>query len=360
MERQDVYIFNPENDLALAHGGENYTAPPQARRLRRDLQLLPAWLARPGSAVVVDDDAQLAQQWLAGQGLQVDAVTPAGIASLGPCRFIPWGWSRAMRRTLEKWGASDDDLPGLAQLDAWRALAHRRSTISMHHAIARELGFTPVTAPVELHSLDDVRHFAREHAGCYLKMPFSGSGRGVYRVLADGSNDPHLWQWAEGALHRQGSLMAEQGLDRTLDCAVELHCRESRVVVTGLSVFSTDRHCQYAGGRVDTYQRLLALIEEKYPSFGHVMEAVTRAATHLIAPHYNGPLGVDMLLYRRDDGTTGINPCVELNLRHTMGMVTAALAARHGMRGTFVLNADTQGRPLTPPGTHQAVLTPTL
>jgi len=45
---KEIYLFNPEHDLALAHGAHNYTAPPFARRLRYDLRLLPAWLATAG------------------------------------------------------------------------------------------------------------------------------------------------------------------------------------------------------------------------------------------------------------------------------------------------------------------------
>ena len=38
---KDVYLFNPEHDLALAHGAHNYTAPPFARQFRHDLRSLP-------------------------------------------------------------------------------------------------------------------------------------------------------------------------------------------------------------------------------------------------------------------------------------------------------------------------------
>ena len=42
MEKKELYIFNPENDLALAFGEEGYTAPTTALQLKRDLQMLPA------------------------------------------------------------------------------------------------------------------------------------------------------------------------------------------------------------------------------------------------------------------------------------------------------------------------------
>ena len=43
-----LYLFNPENDLALANGGKNYTPPPLARTIARDLSTLPLWYATEG------------------------------------------------------------------------------------------------------------------------------------------------------------------------------------------------------------------------------------------------------------------------------------------------------------------------
>ena len=351
MERQDVYIFNPENDLALAHGGDNYTAPPQACALRHNLQLLPAWLAPSGSRVVVDGNLTAANRWLTGHGLGVKAIGVDDIAALGPCHYHPWGWRRAMRRTLEKWGARKEDLPTDSQLEAVRCLSHRRTTIAMHHAIASQLGVAPCPVPVELDSMDGVREFVARHPGCYLKIPLSGSGRGVYRVLNGAEDDPYLWPWAEGALRRQGSLLAEVGLHRTMDMAMEFECGNDGVTVMGYSVFENDAHNQYARCLVDSNLHLRAHIGQQFPDFGRMEQAVTQAVAQLIAPHYRGPLGIDMLLYLRGDGTTGINPCVEVNVRHTMGMVAVALGERHGKRGWFSF---------TPKNTHTSKETTTF
>ena len=48
----EIYIFNPDADLALADGGENYIAPASARLMARDLALLPLWYAEAGSGVL--------------------------------------------------------------------------------------------------------------------------------------------------------------------------------------------------------------------------------------------------------------------------------------------------------------------
>ncbi len=40
-----VYIFNPENDMALADGNPGYTPPAIIRQMRDELYWLPNWWA---------------------------------------------------------------------------------------------------------------------------------------------------------------------------------------------------------------------------------------------------------------------------------------------------------------------------
>ena len=47
-----------------------------------------------------------------------------------------------------------------------------------------------------------------------------------------------------------------------------------------------------------------------------MIELQRDAIAEVVAPGYSGPLGIDMLA----TGDGRINPCVEMNLRMTMGM----------------------------------------
>ena len=51
-----LYIFNPENDLSVANGGENYMPPPRARIIAEDLAFLPVWYAENGDDVIVPSE----------------------------------------------------------------------------------------------------------------------------------------------------------------------------------------------------------------------------------------------------------------------------------------------------------------
>ena len=344
-----IYYFNPDNDLALASGEAPYTAPPRAEQLRRDLQLLPCWLAGPGNAVLCDDVTQ--QTWVEAQGLRVTLIDRRQLADLpDDVTFRPWGWSAAMQWRLMHWGVNQTLLPTPGQIRQWRQLSHRQTTIAIHNHVSQVLGTKLCPSPVELTTLEQVTAFATAHTGCYIKAPWSGSGRGILRAI-----DPHATdfvQRAAGALRRQGSVLCEQAYDRATDFAVEMECAHNRATVRGYSVFESDFHSQYAGGVVAGRDVLRQAITSAFPDFDAVEQAVLQAVTSIVAPHYEGALGVDMLLFRQGGRPLGLNPCVELNLRTTMGHLTVALADRHHLSGRFAIKSAALLRaddiPLTP------------
>ena len=336
----NVYLFNPEHDLALAHGAHNYTAPPFARQFRHDLRLLPAWVATAGSYIAVPDDAPIEEdrRWLQEHALDVKPVPISQIAGLGPCRIHPWGWDAALRYRLLQAGVSPEYLPTDAELDCIRRLSHRRTSIAVHQALGN--AFSP--CPVELTTVEEVNAFIKRHPGCYLKMPWSGSGKGIYRVI-DPNADNHVPRWIEGALKRQGSLLCEVGLDRIQDFAIECMCRDGQTMLMGYSVFDSDFHSQFGAGRVAPMEELHEFLLGMYPDLDPMIGQVLMTIDDLVAPHYNGPLGIDMMIYRDENGRLALNPCVEVNLRMTMGMVTAAMGSRHGLRGNFTITANKSG-----------------
>ena len=57
-----LYLFNPENDMALASGSPYYMAPSSAKKMATDLAVLPAWYADAESEILVSDSRQV--EWL--------------------------------------------------------------------------------------------------------------------------------------------------------------------------------------------------------------------------------------------------------------------------------------------------------
>jgi len=334
----DIYIFNPQNDLALADGGVNYVAPPFAMQLAHDMAVLPAFIAPAGALLITDSaaDAQWLEHLDSTFDMHVSAIERKRLRHVGNGRIMPWGWSLDLRRRLIKWGLDPAMLPSAKQVEVMRQLSHRRTSIILHKRLQQLLGTSLCPAPVELATLNQVVNFVTQHHDCYIKTPWSSSGRGIYHATAGASSE--LMQWCSGAIKRQGSVLCEVALSNIQDFAVEFFSQGGKVALQGYSVFSTDSHSQYRSGMVASSHVLNQQISQRYSHFNEVVEALSQALNDIVAPHYTGWLGVDMLLYNTTQGVISINPCVELNLRPTMGAVTCMLGnslLAEGTTGTF-------------------------
>lgn len=339
-----TYIFNPEHDLALAYGTEGYTAPPRARILRRDLQMLPAWYCRGGKAAdILSQNVEEDTAWLDKMNALIDvgSLRPIALNRL-QCRhsdYRPWGWDLALRRRLLNACVDARDLPPRAAVLKLQELSHRRTAAEINRLLADMLpGMKFPPAAVEVASVDEIRRFNAMHPQCYIKAPRSGSGKGVYRVLD--ADCRSFVTWAQGIINRQGSIMCEVPLRKVLDFAMEFECNGGRARFAGYSVFSNDSHCSYDSGIVALQETLGRIISSRLQNpnlLPAIQASLCDILTRIVATHYNGPLGIDMMVYD-DRGTMRIAPCVEMNLRMTMGAVAIPLADRllaHGSCATF-------------------------
>lgn len=321
-----VYIFNPDNDLALAYGGENYTAPPLATKLRYDLQMLPVWYADPGSYILSDVPENM--EWLSG----ISEIFPLDLNiiesdKLCNCTtgFSPWGWSADMRKRLIDKGVPPAVLPEKQYIENIRKISHRSVSIKIHNELYKLLGKRLSPVPVEYEKFEKVKDFAVKNPSCFIKAPWSGSGKGIFRVLDTEAVD--FKRWASGILSRQGSLMCEVALNKKMDFAMEFCCKNGIAEFAGYSVFENDSHCSfdmgYVMGREHLQQKILSLYKDKSMITG-IRESLEEILTREIAPFYDGYLGIDMLVYK-NGGAFCINPCVEMNIRMTMGAVTSII-----------------------------------
>ena len=51
---KSLYLFNPENDMALAHGKSRFVIRRSVQKMKDDLSFIPAWYAENGSTVLVE------------------------------------------------------------------------------------------------------------------------------------------------------------------------------------------------------------------------------------------------------------------------------------------------------------------
>lgn len=122
--------------------------------------------------------------------------------------------------------------------------------------------------------------------------------------------------------------MGEPFYDKVLDLGVEfVSDGRGEVSYCGLSLFHTEAGA-YTGNIIDTekhkQERLSRYVDMS--TFHAVKELLAECLGQVLRGIYAGPLGIDMMVVKVGSQTL-LHPCVELNLRCTMGHV--ALAIHH-------------------------------
>lgn len=340
-----LHLFNPENDIALAAGTSNFTAPRAAVTLRNAGAALPLWYAGDGDRILCYG---LNARWLDGMrerfAMDCDVFDHHPGSSLTPS---PWGWSAAVRREFEAEGFAADSMPSDRDLEIRRRLSHRRTASLLREAIAPQLGFEIAPAAMEFSDTDSLASWLSANPAAIIKAPWSSSGRGLTdtrHIISD-----EVLRRAGGIIRRQGSVMAEPAYERTGDFALLFECTGGVCRHVGYSYFSTCGIGAYSGNTVASDERILAMIGRLYPAerIAEAAAAIASALTDIVAPHYDGPLGVDMLTARMPDDSVMLDATVEINMRMTMGFVARSLGKRfvaEGSCGSFTVAPATKSQ----------------
>lgn len=326
-----LHVFNPDHDLALAANIKPFTAPWAGRVLRTDLGFLPACWAREGDVVVVDD-AMVAQEGFSRLGLPKMDVSFLSWDDLRASSILPdtievWGWNRALRHQLLK-GAPwlQSLLPTDACLAFIRNAAHRRFAATQ--LLPRLVYLDDRLVGCAEYATDGASLRARALLPCVLKAPWSSSGRGVRYVKSWG--EASLDNWVRNVIARQGGVMVEPLYDKVMDFGMEFFAHlNGKVAFLGLSLFETNSGGAYLGSILASEDAKRQMLESYVDAnlLTLVESHICQLAGEAFAGKYEGPFGIDMMVVRdANHGGFLLHPCVELNLRRTMGHVALALS----------------------------------
>lgn len=321
-----LHLFNPENDLALASNMPYYTPPAAAAKLAKSACMLPMWYADRGDYVLINSGYREWCESVADEFcLEVNFVTdiPSHVSVV-----LPWGWSRYTKQLLLSHGMSRSLLPTDSQLNTIRALSHRHITIDMYEELTKWLPYPAPPMPIDTNNVLLIESELKAGRQKYIKSPWSGSGRGIIDTTT--APTKQVIRLAAGVIARQGSVLMEERLDKILDFAMLFDMNDGVASFVGYSVFFNLNYSAYNGNRLaaeSVLQQELQHYVSRY-DIEATRESVKTALEKVIADKYNGPLGVDMMIY---DGGNHINiaPCIEVNLRMTMGRVAHELSTRH-------------------------------
>ncbi len=361
-----LFRFNPEHEIALAADRANFTPPRQAAMLRKSAAAIMGWLGREGDYVVVEvaDEAERreVQRWLARVAELDFRATPLYIGESelrknSRCslptyitELQPWGWDRAAAAAFRRLGADSSLLPDELMLSEIRRTAHRRVSAKLTEAVIEATPdhlrqyLTP-WIPEEVNNPETIAELLSSKGRIFTKLPYSSSGRGV----TDSASLPpatFLRQIA-GQIKQQGSVMVEHPYEPVVDFAMLFAVENSRAELRDYSLFFNHRGTGYGGNIILPSSEIERHLTEFIPVdlLHTTAAAISNTLSILLPVGYKGMAGVDMMIAKLD-GAYILVPCVELNLRYTMGMVAAALSRRPQLCGMMMA--------VTPPGIHPA------
>ncbi len=320
-----VCLFTPEHDLCLAHDSDYYMAPASALQFADDC----AGLLR----CIYGDGAQC---YSARQYAKFCRRNP----DLKALPLHAWGWTRTLVATLRDAGVPAEFLPSPSQLATWRQLQHRNTSAQLSRWITGQNGAPyPVQAVT---TMDQLALWRNMQGDVVLKAPWSGSGRGLKWLRATDNNDEQTALWLQKIVSQQGCVMVEPWLPVLQDFAMEFYVgalpqelqqhRDATgedVTFLGYSLFS-NRAGVYAGNLLLLDEEIEQRLGEYLPvkQLHHIRFLVTHWLLQNIAPHYQGPLGIDMFVHDSPRGPR-LRPVSEINLRHTMGLAAHEHLLRH-------------------------------
>lgn len=351
-----LWVFNPGHEEALlAPPTGRYTPSREVRQMRHELAPLLTLLASPSDIIYVpaSADGSIAASLLRGDG---QPATPQELpAQLEVCLWglEPHSLAEIQRSSLFQ--QTELELPPITP--TFLQLSHRRASSDLLTFLIEQGEYPRDLLPQWVEAEEDrektqeqlrkaIHEVSQRPLGdptqLLIKRPYSSSGRGVLPLPLP-LQPKHLDALAGNCL-RVGSVSIEPFLRVRDNWAIEYYRDQTgEVHFYALSHFET-----LASGRAYA-GNLLASPESLWEELsGRVGEG---RLTHLIQLHttwlkdalqascYHGYIGIDLFLYEEQDQLL-LHPCVEINLRTTMGVLAHKAYERYfsaGEQGRFTI-----------------------
>jgi hypothetical protein len=202
---EQIYIFNPEHDLCIANGDENFVPPRSAMGFAKENIDLSEHLKRPNKQ---------------------------------RRKIIPWGWNHTLRKRLINEGIDPSILPSEEELQFIRTHSRREFALDVHSRIS--CGDSQVIGQdyrIVATSVSEIEAFISTRGSAVLKSPLSGSGKGI-RFVREGLSESDEG-WCRRTLDKQGSVIVEKRFDIIKEFAMLFECHQEGIDFIGYSLFES-------------------------------------------------------------------------------------------------------------------------
>ena len=137
-------------------------------------------------------------------------------------------------------------------------------------------------------------------------------------------------------IREQDYVIAEPLLDKVLDMAFQFKTAKGKIEYLGVSRFFADEKGQYQGNFLNGWPDIST--GKLFPAVAPEISRFAETLPEIIIPHlisamessifpqfYEGNFGVDILVFRDENGELQVNPCLEINVRQNMGLLSSGL-----------------------------------
>lgn len=335
-----LHLFNPSHDEALAAASPYYYPSQIARRLSVEWAMLPMLWAEEGDVIYGPDDnkaiSQREEETMQRRGIRIVGRREMSSSFWdGITHIEPWGWDALICHQLKKMGAPARLLPSVERLEQIRMLSARHTTTEVLPRLIERLRVqgVPVTGESYIaHDMAEVMRLVSKYGRVVVKSLWSCSGRGVFTIGE--SPTPSDEGRMNKLLRTQGAVEVEPRYEGVMDIALEFDAQASGGGVTyrGLSLFLTSPGGGYKANIVAEQALLQKRLFQSCPfleaHFQTLSYECEKVLSEVIDGRYEGPLGVDMMVVKGDEGNLLLHPCIEVNVRRTMGYVACTMGER--------------------------------
>lgn len=339
-ELPDIYLFNPTCEYAVANGHASWQPNQLLQKMEEDLGAIPLFFGRPNDVVLVK---KLPPPKFLTSLKKIGVVPPRFIEikkisknsqfiNEPKNRLLPWGWSPASHRLLNPLKNSCSENFKKSTVFNWkpeyREIYSKKFALQILKSLLPELPPKNVLPPHLMSEVctarTELETLIQRWGKIMVKAPWSSSGRGLQRVTKTPVIDK-VWEKLCGIIHEQGYAIAEPLLDKVMDLAFQFELKQGKVSYLGISRFSTDQKGQYQGnflmGWPTGLDSKVFYFAESLPKI--IIEPLIKVIeTSRLAEYYEGNFGVDTLIFRDETGNLRVNPCLEINVRQNMGLLS--------------------------------------
>ncbi len=366
--RPPVYwFFNPLCEAEIARGKPGFTPPDSLKDIEQDLSTVPMFLALESDVLFV---AELPRaEWLkplqdlgfSNPEFRLPARSGETPRENKIAGLEPWGWSP---ETFERFRSAGDRLIPIESANgAWATTLLKKANfaetgLASLYSKVWSTGFLRawLTNHPEDQALFGIPDIVGEtftdwkqaktrlsealaaSESLLAKAPLGTSGTQNKRVLKAEELDSTLGAWIENTIEAQGAIILEQWLDKTVDLSLQIAVGPQVTRQLGVRHFVNGSRLEYRGTHLDLKLRslptdVLRFLNssgaplERWRVFADALGATLRSLG------YQGPAGLDAMVWKAEDGGYRLKPLVELNPRWTMGRVAIALES-YALPGT--------------------------